>query len=105
MVVTLVIVFAIVGLSFRSLVVPFRAVITIMFTLVIVFGASVLVYRCATSEHRQPLVLPYYYQVAGSTLVQSCDLMCCYSCRALLRMSPFFFLNFSYICPEPVLAK
>jgi uncharacterized membrane protein YdfJ with MMPL/SSD domain len=45
MVVTLVIVFAIVGLSFRSLVVPFRAVITIMFTLVIVFGASVLVYQ------------------------------------------------------------
>ena len=45
MVVTMVIVFAIVGIAFRSLVVPLRAVLTIIFTLVIVFGASVLVYQ------------------------------------------------------------
>jgi uncharacterized membrane protein YdfJ with MMPL/SSD domain len=45
MVVTMVIVFAIVGISFRSLVVPLRAVATIAFTLIIVFGASVLVYQ------------------------------------------------------------
>jgi uncharacterized membrane protein YdfJ with MMPL/SSD domain len=57
MVVTLVIVFAIVGLSFRSLVVPFRAVITIMFTLVIVFGASVLVYQ-VRHKRTQPAPLP-----------------------------------------------
>ena len=56
MVVTLVIVFAIVGLSFRSLVVPFRAVITIVFTLVIVFGASVLVYQ-VRHKRTQYLVL------------------------------------------------
>ena len=45
MVVTMVIVFAIVGIAFQSLVVPLRAVLTIVFTLVIVFGASVLVYQ------------------------------------------------------------
>ena len=45
MVVTLCVVFVIVGASYRSLVVPLRAVVTIVFTLTIVFGASVAVYQ------------------------------------------------------------
>ena len=39
MVVTFSVVFIIVGFSFKSLVIPLRAVITIAFTLIIVFGA------------------------------------------------------------------
>ena len=38
-------VFVIVGASFQSLVIPLRAVLTIAFTLIIVFGAAVAVYQ------------------------------------------------------------
>ena len=63
MVVTMVIVFAIVGIAFRSLVVPLRAVLTIVFTLVIVFGAAVLVYQHGVLDN---LGIPCLHTIADS---------------------------------------
>lgn len=63
MVVTMIIVFAIVGIAFRSLVVPLRAVLTIMFTLVVVFGAAVLVYQHGVLDS---LGIPCFHTIADS---------------------------------------
>ena len=63
MVVTMIIVFAIVGIAFRSLVVPLRAVLTIVFTLTIVFGASVLVYQHGVLDS---LGIPCLHTIANS---------------------------------------
>ena len=62
----MVIVFAIVGVAFRSLVVPFRAVLTIVFTLVIVFGASVLVYQNGALDS---LGIPCFHTIADRQVI------------------------------------